>query len=70
MAWRNSDVAGLVEAGSGVSDPGYNYRRGVSGYRARLNQPAKNEQMYSQMPLATSMVKPLLPGTSKLWPAV
>ena len=25
----------------------------------------RNEQMYSQMPLATSMVKPELPGTSK-----
>jgi hypothetical protein len=30
----------------------------------------KNEQMYSQMPEATSMSKPDFAGTSKAWPAV
>lgn len=29
----------------------------------------RNEQMYSQIPVFTSMVKPELPATSKYWPA-
>jgi len=74
MAAEEGEAASGMGGANGYGAPGaVASGKPVSGARTRAlpREPVaqRNEQMYSQSPLFTSMVKPDLPGTSKEVPA-